>query len=1354
MKKLTFLFLLMITVMLVSPNAMGWQNPGILENSLTATADISLYEGLTGLPADELSDGVQANHDNPGERESNNPLREDEDVVITEFPWLEDFEGEDFPPVGWTRLELGASNDGWEFSSNNHTPDGLKSAGHQYTFSAAEGWLITPAIEIPEEDTYELSFWSYNAYAYAYGKNSVHVSTGSSDPADGGFLEIWSPESIEDYSWIQTNLNLNAYAGETIYIAFVYEGNYQHDWYVDDVLIEEAFVEFYDVTFVVTEANSEGAPLENAAVNIDGYDSVYTDHEGLVTLEMVDGSYSASVSLDGYQEENVDFIVNGDDKTVQVEMHAMLFVELPYYEDFTDTPYDEVPADWTRTHDNWGAMDVNMAGGEVPELTFWWSPQAEDVIRAITPMLDATEHTNVSLSFLQFVDVFQGGYDLKVQTSVDGEVWTDQWVLEVDETRDPNPDRANPGKLIRSEEIIINLDGVDGETFFLAFVFDGNSFDINSWHIDNVWVGEGEVVYPITILVTDDSADEIPLEQATVVIEEETFHTDATGEIVTELPQGSYTANVSADGYEPQEVSFTVEDDPLFVHVMLSAESEEIIITDFPWLEDFEIDGFSDTGWTTIAAGDAPGAWDLSTGQNHTQDGQKSARHTFYSPPAEGWLISPAIQLPAENVFELSFWSFNEWSGYYEKNSVHVSTGSPDPADGEFVEIWSPESVAAAWEQTILSLDDYAGETIHVAFVYEATWAHVWYVDDVMISQAPEHYNVTFHVKEDTPEEDAIEGAVILIDSEELITGTDGTATANLMSGQDYTATISAEGYYGNEVTFEVIDDDLDIEVFMEIIPVNYISFSVVDEYEQAVENAEIVVVRESNKSITLPAPAANAKNTEVSQKEHQTQTPQILQATPHTNTGEMSENFSKLDGGEWLYYYNSDAINDNAIGLNSPGEWNAAIRWEPSDLQAYDGHAVSIIEVFMNDEPSGATAKIWQGPDAANLTLKVEALMGTAEEDWVELILETPYVIDANEELWIGWVVDDPGSGSFPAAVCDSAEPNGYGNMLQLSGNDWQPASDYGLAGMWNLQVFVEEGPVTLYTDENGYASFEGTNGNYLFTVVKEGYDPYESSFYVENEDHHYDVSLTGGEPPLYVVTFEVMAENGSTIDNAVVTFDGVSYSAGHYVIEEVEAGTYDYVVERDDYHTAEGTVNVDGDATVEVILVQEETDPETFTVTFGIVDEEGIAVDDAVLTFDGVTYDAGHYVMDEVEVGNYDYAVARDGYHTAEGTVNVDGDITVEIVLIEDDDVSVMDSDPLTLDIFPNPASSSLFVESDVTISIIRMIDMLGQVVYSSSVDDQRHEIQVSSFKPGMYFIQLTTPQGIITHRVQVAM
>ncbi len=43
-------------------------------------------------------------------------------------------------------------------------------------------------------------------------------------------------------------------------------------------------------------------------------------------------------------------------------------------------------------------------------------------------------------------------------------------------------------------------------------------------------------------------------------------------------------------------------------------------------------------------------------------------------------------------------------------------------------------SVVDEWVETIIPLNNYAGQTIYIAFLYEGTYAHGWYVDYVGIS--------------------------------------------------------------------------------------------------------------------------------------------------------------------------------------------------------------------------------------------------------------------------------------------------------------------------------------------------------------------------------------------------------------------------------------------------------------------------------------------------------------------------------------------------------------------------------------------------------------------------------------------
>ncbi len=152
----------------------------------------------------------------------------------------EDFEGSTFPPTAWTRLNVDGGGSQWASSTSyNYTFNGNKSAAH--VFSAAgmqDGYLISPQITNLQANAV-LSFWSYNDYPSYYGgsyagKNSVLISTTNTNPSS--FTEIWSPTSVTA-SWVQTNLNLSSYAGQNIYIAFRYQGNDAHDWYLDNVFL-------------------------------------------------------------------------------------------------------------------------------------------------------------------------------------------------------------------------------------------------------------------------------------------------------------------------------------------------------------------------------------------------------------------------------------------------------------------------------------------------------------------------------------------------------------------------------------------------------------------------------------------------------------------------------------------------------------------------------------------------------------------------------------------------------------------------------------------------------------------------------------------------------------------------------------------------------------------------------------------------------------------------------------------------------------------------------------------------------------------------------------------------------------
>ncbi|MFO7978945.1 MAG: T9SS type A sorting domain-containing protein [Bacteroidales bacterium] len=72
--------------------------------------------------------------------------------------------------------------------------------------------------------------------------------------------------------------------------------------------------------------------------------------------------------------------------------------------------------------------------------------------------------------------------------------------------------------------------------------------------------------------------------------------------------------------------------------------------------------------------------------------------------------------------------------------------------------------------------------------------------------------------------------------------------------------------------------------------------------------------------------------------------------------------------------------------------------------------------------------------------------------------------------------------------------------------------------------------------------------------------------------------------------------------------------------------------------------------------------------------------------------------------------------------------------------------------VNLFPNPARDQMNIVSDQMISEIRVFDMLGQVVFTAQPESQQMVMNVSNLKAGVYLVQINTPKGTTTHRIQI--
>jgi hypothetical protein len=103
----------------------------------------------------------------------------------------------------------------------------------------------------------------------------------------------------------------------------------------------------------------------------------------------------------------------------------------------------------------------------------------------------------------------------------------------------------------------------------------------------------------------------------------------------------------------------------------------------------------------------------------------------------------------------------------------------------------------------------------------------------------------------------------------------------------------------------------------------------------------------------------------------------------------------------------------------------------------------------------------------------------------------------------------------------------------------------------------------------------------------------------------------------------------------------------------------------------------------------------------------------------------------------------------------ITVTGPMTVNDVFGSQPGATAMPVIPVTaavINLFPNPARTVLNIAANEMISEVRIIDMLGQVVYSATASGNSHLVNVGDLRYGIYFVQIKTHTGIQTKRVQV--
>lgn len=152
----------------------------------------------------------------------------------------EGFEGATFPPSGWAVYRgTNGLGTGYDWVQNASANTGSFCAANRYenvSGGIAEDWLVTSQIDLSSASNTELLFYSTQSYGTDYGSNyEVKVSTASqTNQADFTTVASYT-ESTVGSGYTQLTVDLSAYDGMMIYIAFVHLNDDGDNWLIDDI---------------------------------------------------------------------------------------------------------------------------------------------------------------------------------------------------------------------------------------------------------------------------------------------------------------------------------------------------------------------------------------------------------------------------------------------------------------------------------------------------------------------------------------------------------------------------------------------------------------------------------------------------------------------------------------------------------------------------------------------------------------------------------------------------------------------------------------------------------------------------------------------------------------------------------------------------------------------------------------------------------------------------------------------------------------------------------------------------------------------------------------------------------------
>ena len=238
------------------------------------------------------------------------------------------------------------------------------------------------------------------------------------------------------------------------------------------------------VEYTVTIENSGHSNLTNLdfMLTSESNADLFTITEPSVTVDEIPFGESADITFTvTYDSEiplntTIEFdLALEADKDFAAEYQFSQLVNNPV---ILEEYFDSFPGEgWSvEGGDNWMAGTGNSAGGTAPEAKFYWQPSTDGDQYLISPIINTAGFNKMKLEWRHSIDHYGDGYELSLVSSEDGENWTELKAF---------PSQDVPATL---DSVILepNNSQLGSDSFRFAFLFSGNSYQINNWYVDDV----------------------------------------------------------------------------------------------------------------------------------------------------------------------------------------------------------------------------------------------------------------------------------------------------------------------------------------------------------------------------------------------------------------------------------------------------------------------------------------------------------------------------------------------------------------------------------------------------------------------------------------------------------------------------------------------------------------------------------------------------------------------------------------------------------------------------------------------------------------------------------------------------